>query len=144
MTRYIGFRWKLCEERSREVLIKRQCNHFFLLWIGNARAFVYDCPRSSRIKNADCTILVAFARGKHLFPSRTEPLSLSAPMVPPHQLQQQGFAFLEISGIVEKLVRGESRPPPKLCNEHPGPKATHVAFCVDHFPSVCRFAPLSL
>src|SRR5204863_913574 len=72
--RLIGRLCKRGNALSRPVLMGRGLDGYFSLLACVQFSSVAGAARSR-------TISVAIARGKHLFPFRTEPLSLSAPMV---------------------------------------------------------------
>src|SRR6266498_3574128 len=61
---------------SRPVLIGRGLDGYFLL-VFRSRLCSFEGP----VRKPDRALPVAIARGKHLFPFRTEKLSPSAPMV---------------------------------------------------------------
>src|SRR3954453_22493817 len=75
-TRLIGRRCTRSNALSRPVLIARGLDGFYPI-LSLVRLCSFEASGRGRSRNFS----VAIARGKHLFPFRTEKLSLSAPMV---------------------------------------------------------------
>src|SRR6201985_656325 len=75
MTRLIGRIWKSGDTRRRPVLMGRGLDGYLI-------SVHWHCVVLKAREGAGLDQFpVAMARGKHLFPFRTEPLSPSAPMV---------------------------------------------------------------